>query len=259
MKLTATLLLSAVSCLAGPVASSRSRLAARVRPHFNQAVSTVRKTMLKAEEESSASIPEPALPTAGGTAPFGKFWDPASFTKDKPANLVRRYREAELTHGRVGMLGALGFLVQEKFHPLFGGDIDGPAVYHFEEIVKRAPTFWYPVLLAISIAELGRARIGWQDPFDGGSTFALREGYEPGNLGWDPLGLKPKNAGELETMQSKEINNGRLAMIGLAGMLAQELVDGKKILRLRSARVLHLWKKGRWFLYLIREENRPFG
>merc|ERR1719453_666508 len=192
MKLTATLLLSAVSCLAGPVASSRSRLAARVRPHFNQAVSTVRKTMLKAEEESSASIPEPALPTAGGTAPFGKFWDPASFTKDKPANLVRRYREAELTHGRVGMLGALGFLVQEKFHPLFGGDIDGPAVYHFEEIVKRAPTFWYPVLLAISIAELGRARIGWQDPFDGGSTFALREGYEPGNLGWDPLGLKPK-------------------------------------------------------------------
>jgi hypothetical protein len=31
-------------------------------------------------------------------------------------------------------------------------------------------------------------------------------------------------------MQTKEINNGRLAMIGVAGMLVQELVNGKGVL-----------------------------
>ena len=30
-------------------------------------------------------------------------------------------------------------------------------------------------------------------------------------------------------MQTKEINNGRLAMIGTAGMLVQELINGKGI------------------------------
>merc|ERR1719333_1163455 len=54
-------------------------------------------------------------------------WDPAGFLEGKSELEVNRYREAELTHGRVGMLPALGFLVQEKFHPLFSGD-GGPAI-----------------------------------------------------------------------------------------------------------------------------------
>merc|ERR1719258_313494 len=54
-------------------------------------------------------------------------WDPAGFLEGKSELEVNRYREAELTHGRVGMLASLGFLVQEKFHPLFSGD-GGPAI-----------------------------------------------------------------------------------------------------------------------------------
>merc|ERR1719352_1823463 len=49
-------------------------------------------------------------------------WDPAGFLEGKSELEVNRYRECELTHGRVGMLASLGFLVQEKFHPLFSGD-----------------------------------------------------------------------------------------------------------------------------------------
>merc|ERR1712146_297651 len=131
--------------------------------------------------------------------------------------------------GRVAMLGVLGFLTQEAFHPLFGGDIGGPAVKQFGAITRMAPTFWYPVLLAIAVAELGRARIGWQDPTSGGSMFSLRDGYEPGNLGFDPLNLKPGNPTELANMKYKELNNGRLAMLALAGFMAQELVNGKPI------------------------------
>ena len=43
---------------------------------------------------------------------------------------------------------------------------------------------------------------------------------------FDPLGLKPKDVAGLEAMQAKEINNGRLAMIAMAGMVVQELVTG---------------------------------
>jgi hypothetical protein len=34
---------------------------------------------------------------------------------------------------------------------------------------------------------------------------------------FDPLGLRPKTAEAFVAMQEKEINNGRLAMIGIAG------------------------------------------
>jgi hypothetical protein len=35
---------------------------------------------------------------------------------------------------------------------------------------------------------------------------------------------------ELMTLQNKELQNGRLAMLAAAGFLAQEFVDGKGIL-----------------------------
>mmetsp|Transcript_4408 Transcript_4408/g.10353 ORF Transcript_4408/g.10353 Transcript_4408/m.10353 type:complete len:227 (-) Transcript_4408:220-900(-) len=163
----------------------------------------------------------------GGTAPTGDFWDPAQFTRDVDPGLVKRYRESELTHGRVSMLGALGFLVQESFHPLFGGDIDGPAINQFQQIQEKYPSFWYSVLLPIAIAEIARARIGFIDPRDGGG---IREDYEPGNIGFDPLELLPKTEAGKLSLQNKELNNGRLAMVALAGFMLQELVNGKPIL-----------------------------
>ncbi|GAB5364892.1 hypothetical protein AAMO2058_001009300 [Amorphochlora amoebiformis] len=233
MKLSATLLAAAATCLAVPstttASKASSRLSRAVRPHFQAAVNKVRKDFsAKSEVTGSPEPKKPVIPD--GTAPMGKFWDPAGFTKQVSDNQIRRYREAEITHGRLGMLGVLGFLTQESFHPLFGGNIDGPAISHFEKITEAAPTFWYPTLLAIAIAELGRARIGWQDPFDGGSMFALRDAYVPGDIGFDPLGLKPTNPKDLENIQNKELNNGRLAMLALAGFMAQELVNGKPIL-----------------------------
>ena len=49
-------------------------------------------------------------------------FDPAGFLDGKSKLEVYRLREAELTHGRVSMLASLGFVVQEKYHPLFSGD-----------------------------------------------------------------------------------------------------------------------------------------
>ena len=55
----------------------------------------------------------------GITQPFPQLFDPfnllgnAAGTKDG-VNEVKRWREAELTHGRVAMLAALGFITQEQ-------------------------------------------------------------------------------------------------------------------------------------------------
>jgi hypothetical protein len=49
-------------------------------------------------------------------------------------------------------------------------------------------------------------------------------------LGFDPLGLTPSDSTEFDLLRSKELNNGRLAMLGVAGIVAQELVNGKGVL-----------------------------
>merc|ERR1711933_364534 len=55
-----------------------------------------------------------------------------------------------------------------------------------------------------------------------GGDGALEEGEEPGDIGYDPLGLLPTDPEELEEIQNKEILNGRFAMISLLGMVAEE-------------------------------------
>ena len=50
-----------------------------------------------------------------------------------------------------------------------------------------------------------------------------------GNLMFDPLGFKPTDPAAFKTIATKEINNGRLAMLAVAGIVAQELVTGEKI------------------------------
>ena len=160
----------------------------------------------------------------GVTAPFGYF-DPLGFAKDlSPSDLMLR-RESELAHGRVAMVGALGFLVQESFHPLFS-EVDGPAISHLKQLTysSNGQLAFAVMGMAIGFAELARARYGWVAPKDlveGGSR--LQEGYIPGDLGFDPLGMKPTNSADYLSMQAKELNNGRLAMIAVAGMVGQEL------------------------------------
>jgi len=84
----------------------------------------------------------------------------------------------------------------------------------------------------IAAAELRRAQIGWVEPNLGSWTttlWTLRDNYYPGDLGFDPLNFKPKDPKAFRNMQTRELQNGRLAMIGWAGMCSQELVNHRTI------------------------------
>mmetsp|Transcript_16920 Transcript_16920/g.27419 ORF Transcript_16920/g.27419 Transcript_16920/m.27419 type:complete len:250 (+) Transcript_16920:59-808(+) len=178
---------------------------------------------------SMATSSSPIADWAGVTAPLG-FFDPVGFSSDISEGRQRFYREVELKHGRLAMLAALGILVAEQFHPLFGGEIDVPAVEAFRETLQleaRSKFIYIAVLFSIFIPEVFSV-FTFNSPA-GGEPWSIREDHEPGNLGFDPLGLKPKDTSEFKEMQTKELNNGRLAMLGAAGMIAQELVKTDKI------------------------------
>jgi Chlorophyll A-B binding protein len=164
-------------------------------------------------------------------APVG-FWDPLGFAGKADEATMKRYREAELTHGRVAMLATVGFLVGEAVEGssfLFDASISGPAISHLPQVPIP---FWFCLGIAIGAAEQYRAERGWVDPskIPVDKPGLLQPGYAPGDLGFDPLGLAPSDPAEFAEMQTKELQNGRLAMIAAAGFLAQEAVNGKGIL-----------------------------
>merc|ERR1719491_192421 len=167
----------------------------------------------------------------GVLAPAG-FFDPLGFAEKADNATLRRYREAELAHGRVGMLAFVGFLVGEQVEGssfLFDAQVSGPAITHLSQVPVG---FWIILTILIGAAEQTRLEIGWVEPKDVpvAQPGLLREDYTPGDIGFDPLGLKPEDPEELKIMQTKELQHGRLGMLAAAGFMAQELTDGKGIL-----------------------------
>jgi len=169
----------------------------------------------------------------GSIAPIEEF-DPLGFAKDIPLQNMLQWREAEVQHGRVSMLAVLGMLVVEEpieYHPLFEAynkDI-GPAIRHLDEVDAQSPFFLVGLALLIGSLEYNRALVGFASPEGSFSFQQLREDHYPGDIGFDPLGLKPDDPEEFATIQTKELQNGRLAMLGAAGIMAQELVNGEEI------------------------------
>lgn len=150
----------------------------------------------------------------GSVSPIKDF-DPFGYTDEADLAQIKSYRESEVTHGRVAMLAMVGLLVTEapfKFHPFFNvGDKDiGPAIRHLDEVRAAAPAFFEILALTIGAAELYRALRGWENPTEAGDKGqALKDTYYPGDIGFDPLGLKPSNPDEFANMATKELQNGR--------------------------------------------------
>ena len=208
-------------------------------------VQTARMSTPEAEVEEKPKFPtingwtaDPSKFCAGlpgALAPVGNF-DPLGLASELSVEEVKRFREAEVTHGRVAMLASVGYLVGENFHPLFGGAITGPANTHLAQVEHVAPQFFFALAVAIGLSETTRALIGWVPPVTAMTTnqekgergafgALLKDNYYPGDIGFDPLGLKPTSTAEFAEIQTKELQNGRLAMLAVAGMCAQEQVN----------------------------------
>merc|ERR1712166_1245309 len=146
--------------------------------------STVLKAAEIGDEQETPAAPPPLGPTLNGWTPdaakpcFGLpgaiaplgYFDPLGFCKDRSLPGVKRFREAEIMHGRVAMMATVGYLVAENT-PTIAYGFDHPTIAN--NMIPEIPLF------------------GVMFPF-----FTLRENYYPGDIGLDPSGLKPTNGEE---------------------------------------------------------------
>lgn len=155
--------------------------------------------------------PTPVKPViVGSTEPFPDF-DPLNFAKDE--SRISYLREAELKHGRLAMIASTlmpvtEFITHEK------------SIHNFD---KLPISFQLLIINAMFAAEFGSMIRGWKNPYT--NPFELKEDYQPGDFGF-------KINRDLESSKdllNKELNNGRMAMMGAIGMIAQELISDKQL------------------------------
>mmetsp|Transcript_7237 Transcript_7237/g.12028 ORF Transcript_7237/g.12028 Transcript_7237/m.12028 type:complete len:212 (-) Transcript_7237:180-815(-) len=146
----------------------------------------------------------------------GGFFDPLNLSEGKDQETLDFYRAAELKHGRVAMLATLGVFIQgfdTKIIPGFPVT-NTNAFAALKEVYYTNPFALLQIILSISAVEVLCASI--EDQFE-----------RPGDFGWDPLNIRPKDEEKLDIMQTKELKNGRLAMLSIAGMAYQSYVTGQ--------------------------------
>ena len=150
------------------------------------------------------------MKAAGVSAPLG-FFDPLGFSKSSEKDFIK-YREAEIKHGRVAMLAVFGWLTQERFHPLYDGKLSGNPLKAASEVPSSA---WVQIFLFAGFLE-------WI--FNNASK---KEGYAPGDYYGISARISDKDSEAWVGFQTRELNNGRLAMFAILGEIVHAHITGK--------------------------------
>ncbi|CAJ1338957.1 unnamed protein product [Effrenium voratum] len=172
----------------------------------DDATSTEAAKPSEAEEAEATPAGFDLTKQVGATAPLG-FWDPAKLCKGDEATF-RKYRIAELKHGRVAMMAALGGVVQHFI--TFPGFNDVPRGIEAPTSTLGGVGF----LLLIGLSGYLETGAFEQDP-----------NKEPGDFG-DPLGIADKFGKYDDEWRNREINNGRFAMFAALGIIVAENETG---------------------------------
>ena len=173
------------------------------------------------EPEMSQSMPFMARPVAlDGTLAGDVGFDPLGFAKN--SDDLMKYREAEIKHARLAMLAAAGWPISELFDkkiasfmgmtPVVDAADRAPSVLN-GGLGKISPAYWIVCLAAAAAIDVYGIKAASSKP-----------GYTPGNYGFDPLGVMPKDEAGQKWMELAEIKNGRLSMIAISAFAFQEFV-----------------------------------
>jgi hypothetical protein len=152
---------------------------------------------------------------SGGPLPE-MYWDPAGISKGKTEEEILQLRAMELKHGRTAMLACLGwFHVAAGWHPI--GDFAAGEHLSNDPLVNLTQLSMggaMQVVFTIMCAE-------WL------TTYVCKP---PAEKPWDILGwtdvIADENYPDWKKAQLQELNNGRLAMIAIVGLIAQDAFTG---------------------------------
>jgi len=175
----------------------------------------------------------------GYTAMVGnKGFDPLNLAGEgTDETKLNNYREAEIKHGRLAMLAAVGWPVAEYLQPIISSALGQPDLLVADAAgipAERVPSLLNggldqisPGFFAIGIAfsaAIELLALQWGQKVDAGE-------YQPGDLGFDPLGLyRGKSEAVRFDYRLKELNNGRLAMVAITWYAFEEFFTGRSVL-----------------------------
>jgi hypothetical protein len=179
-----------------------------------------------------------------GVAIFPGVWDPLGVSTKLTEKTYRIYAEAEVKHARLAMMVFLGIFFGETI----GNDINfwkdavnGSAIQQYVQIGNIYPAFYPLVIMAASMLEVGSLEKIWYQPEisidepwsfptpEGEGTTVMKDSYTVGDIGFDPLKIAPRAPEKMKDMKTKELNNGRLAMLAVVGIAVQENITGASI------------------------------
>jgi len=163
--------------------------------------------------EASASLPFlPKPENLAGYVGEEQEFDPLGFSDTFD---MKWLREAELKHGRVSMLATVGFVTQQ--YVVFPG-FPSPAnsLQGFWEAPAGA---WATLIFLVGYIESSSygGKITMLDMFEDTDR-------EPGDFNFGTDKLNGKTEAEVKDIKLKELNNGRLAMMAIGGMVHHNLV-----------------------------------
>jgi hypothetical protein len=159
---------------------------------------------------SSSSLRMQFNDERGVLAPVG-YWDPLGLAADGDEAVFARRRATEIKHGRVAMAAVLGYIIQEVARFPGAIDLDGTS---FEAIpngvaaIGQVPIFgWIQIIGSVGYWELVKNQ---------------QQSDEPGDFGWGYFGKK-LDGEEKEEKLTKELQNGRLAMLGIMALMTHDV------------------------------------
>ncbi len=156
----------------------------------------------------------------GALPPLGAF-DPLNLIQNGPYGSPEEnffhYRSVEVKHGRIAMAAVLGQLTAYNYR--FEGFISPSANLKFADLPNGlAGLKAMPIEGVVQIAVL----IGLHEVI-----IKQREGKPPGDFGTGYFGVSMDDASAAKKQKlNVEVQNGRLAMLGILGMMAGEIVNG---------------------------------
>lgn len=149
------------------------------------------------------------------------------------ALILRDYREAEIRHGRLAMLAAVFWPLQEMLDRLlldkdqFGPLIYGPVTLPYFPLAMTA------IMLLLGYLDIYSQAIKDMDK--------IGEAFLPGDCFWDPLKiLDGATDSSRRNMQERELFNGRVAMIAIAAFVWEEAATHLPVISVGSNDLLFL-------------------
>jgi hypothetical protein len=153
------------------------------------------------------------------------------FSGNAPIDGLTWYREAELMHGRIAMLAALGFIVP-GFATFPGNDWTGYTAFSYpnplDALANVPSASLFQIFAFMSALEFRRIGIIQEQGANYMAGDSQRWGQGEGR--WNPFNFNysPEQYAE---KQLQEIKHGRLAMIGLLGLYFQANASGVNVIQ----------------------------